>query len=242
MATIKTNAIQQLLKKARFCTLLSYLAMGFLLAVAIFILGEEIKHHVDAIEMWITNLGFWAVLMFMVLFVLMTSLLVPESILSIMAGALFGLRWGITVVVAGSLLAATLQYGISKNVLRKRIERAVASRPSLAAIQRAVGLNQLGLQALLRLTPLNPATISYMLGAVGVRFAGFLLACLAFIPQLLIEVYFGYAAKHAARMSGRSAPEVYVNDLIVFGGLAIAVIVMLIVSSKAHKAVVKAAS
>jgi uncharacterized membrane protein YdjX (TVP38/TMEM64 family) len=235
-------AIGRLLASARFRTALTYLAMGLLLVAAIVLAGDEIEHHIDAIEAWITNLSPWSVLAFVGLFVVATSLLIPDTVLSIMAGALFGLGWGIAAVVVGSLLAAALQYALSQRLLRARIERAVAARPSMAAIQRAVSRNEVRLQALLRLTPLNPAMITYMLGAVGVRFAGFLFACLALVPNLVIEVYFGYAGKHVAGMAGRGTHAAHLHDLTIIGGLAVTIIVMVFVSRTARKGVMQAVS
>lgn len=235
-------AIRQLLTNARIYTLLAYLGAGLFFIVTIFLMGDEIRHHVDAIETWIMNLKPWSGLIFVGFFVLASSLFVPESVLSIMAGALFGFLWGITVVISGNLLAAVVQYGLSQKVLRKRIEQALVSRPSLSAIQEAVRRNELGLQAMLRLTPLNPATISYMLGALGVKFGGFLFACLALVPHLLIEVYFGYTAKHIVRMTARSSHEIYVHDVTIIGGLVVMIFILVFVSRKAHKAVMKAVS
>jgi uncharacterized membrane protein YdjX (TVP38/TMEM64 family) len=143
-------------------------------------------------------------------------------------------------VVAGSLLAAALQFLLSQHLLRTQIQRALAGRPALAAIQRGVSRDTYRLQVLLRLTPLNPATVSYMLGAAGVRFSGFLLACLALIPNLFIEVYFGRVGKHVARMAGRDARTVYLHDLVVIGSLAVCVIVVVLVSRMARKAVLEA--
>jgi uncharacterized membrane protein YdjX (TVP38/TMEM64 family) len=235
-----TTAVRRHLASARFRTGLTYLAMASLLVVAILIAGDEIEHHIDVIEAWIANLRPWSILAFVGLFVVATSLLMPDTVLSIMAGALFGLRWGVMAVIAGSALAAALQYALSQRLLRGHIERALARRPSLTAIQRAVRSNEVRLQALLRLTPLNPATISYVLGAAGARFGGFLLACLALVPNLVIEVYFGYAGKHVARMAGRNTHEVYVHDLSVIGGLAVTIVVMVFVSRMARKAVMDA--
>jgi uncharacterized membrane protein YdjX (TVP38/TMEM64 family) len=93
---------------------------------------------------------------------------------------------------------------------------------------------------LLRLTPLNPATLSYLLGAAGVRFSGFLTACLALTPSLFIEVYFGNVGKHVARMAGHDARTVYLHDLAILGSLAACVIVVVIVSRMARKAVLEA--
>ncbi len=210
--------------------------MGLLLVAAIIFAGKEIGHHIDLIDAWITGLGPWGILAFIGLFVIATSVLMPDSVLSIMAGALFGLAWGTAAIIAGSLLAAALQYALSQGVLRVRIAQVVDKSPSLAAIQRTICHDALRLQALLRLTPLNPATVSYILGAAGVRFFGFMLACLALVPTLFIEVYFGYAGKHMARMAGRNTSALYLHDLIVIGGLVVTVIVMVVVSRMARKA------
>jgi uncharacterized membrane protein YdjX (TVP38/TMEM64 family) len=113
-------------------------------------------------------------------------------------------------------------------------------RPSLAAIQRTVIRDEFRLQVLLRLTPLNPAIISYLLGAAGVRFPGFLMACLALTPNLLIEIYFGHVGKHAAGLAGGDVRTAHLHDLAIIGGLAVCVAVMVFVSRMARKAVMQA--
>jgi len=217
-----------------------YLLVGLLLIVAIVAGGREIGHHINAIESWITKLGPWGVLAFVGLFTLATSFLLPDTVLCIIAGALFGLGWGVGAVLAGSVLAAALQFALSHKLMRARIQRTLAAKPSLAAIQRAVSRDEFRLQILLRLTPLNPATISYLLGAAGVRFSGFLIACLALTPNLAIEVYFGYVGKHAARLAGSNARTAHLHDLAIIGGLAVCVVVMVLVSKMARKAVMQA--
>jgi uncharacterized membrane protein YdjX (TVP38/TMEM64 family) len=216
---------------------LLYAGMGLLLAVVLAVVGRDIGHHIRAIESWIASLGPWGVLAFIVLFVLATTVLFPETVLAIMAGALFGLEVGLVAVVVGGFAAAALQYVLARRVLRARIQRALSGKPSLAAIQRAVTRSEVRLQALLRLTPLNPATLNFAFGAAGVRFSGFLLACFALVPNQLIEVYFGYAGRHVAKMAGRSARAVYLHDVTVVGGLIICTVVMVVVSRMARRAV-----
>lgn len=232
--------VRRLLARAYSRAALPYLAVGLLLIAAIVIAGREIEHHIIAIEEWITALGPWGVLAYIGLFVLTTSLLIPDTVLCIIAGALFGLGWGIATVVAGSVLAGAIQYLLSQKLLRARIQRMLAAKPSLAAIQRAVRRNEFRLQVLLRLTPLNPATINYLLGAASVRFTGFLIACLALTPNLAIEVYFGYAGDQAARLAGNGARTSHLHDLAMIGGLVVCVAVMVFVSRMARKAVMQA--
>lgn len=234
--------IRQLLSHARFGRVLIYVVMGVLLVIAIVFAGEEIERHLAGIEAWISSLGPWSVAAFIVLFVAATSLFLPESVLSIMAGALFGLGWGTAAVVAGTLLASALQYFLSRWLLRARILRFLAGKPSLSALHRSVRSDTFRLQALLRLTPMNPATVSYLLGAAGVRFSGFMVACLALIPTLFIEVYLGYAGTHVARMTSRDTSAAYLHDAAVFGGLTVMVIVAFMMSRMARKALLEAVS
>ena len=63
----------------------------------------------------------------------------------------------------------------------------VASRPAWAAIREVVQRDETQLQLLVRLAPVNSATVAYLPGAFGVRFAGFMLACVGLLPHLLIS-------------------------------------------------------
>lgn len=217
-----------------------FLAGAVVLAAGIFFAGEDLAHHINAVETWIDSLGPTGPLAFVVLLVIATSAFIPESILSIAAGALFGLTQGLLVVLAGNVLAAALQYALGRRLLRRRIEKALSRKPALVAIQRAVRQDELRLQSLLRLTPLNPATVSYMLGAAGVRFTTFLVACMGLLPHLVFEVYFGYAGRHVAHMASRGTSAVYLHDAVVLAGLAVTLLVITILSRRARKAIAQA--
>lgn len=234
-----SSRVRRFLARAYSRSSLPYLAVGLLLIVAMVSGGREIEHHINIIEAWIAQLGPWAVLAYIGVFVLATSVLLPDTVLCIIAGALFGMAWGTLAVLTGSLLAATIQFTLAHNLLRSRIQRALAEKPSLASIQRVVRHEELRLQLLLRVMPLNPATMNYLLGAAGVKFPGFLLTSLAHTPNLLIELYFGYASKHAARLVGARAHTAQLHDLVIFGGLALCLVVMVLVSRIARKALMQ---
>lgn len=231
--------VRRLWNAVGFRAILPYLAAAVLLLLAILALGREVEHHLRILEAWVTGLGPWGVLVFVGLLAVGTSLLLPESVFGVAAGALFGLTWGVAASLAGNLLAAALQYALARRLLKGRIERKLAAQPRLAAIQRAVLRDELHLQVLLRLAPLNPATISYLLGAAGVRFWKYLVACLAFAPHLVLEVYLGNAGNHVARIAAGSKPA-EVHDTILLGGLAMTILVVVLLSSRAYKAVMAA--
>jgi uncharacterized membrane protein YdjX (TVP38/TMEM64 family) len=236
----RSRTLPELLSAARSRRILACGLAGLALLGAIALLGEDLSRHIATIEAWVESLGPLGIAVFVAIYVLATSLLFPESALSVMAGALFGLGKGLAVVIVGSLLAATTQYLLSRHLLRERIQRIVAQRPTFAAIQRAVRSNELRLQLLLRLTPLNPASGSYVLSAAGVRFGGFLAATLGTIPHLLLEVYIGYAGKHLAHIAGRTAEANYLHEAAIIGGLATTVIAIGVISKITHNALSRA--
>jgi len=219
-----------------------YLLLGSALLVLIVMLGISIEHHINGIELWFEKLGNWGMLVFVLLYVVLTTLLLPESVLAMIAGALFGMIWGPAVVIIAALLAAALQYCIARYTLTALIQRTLGARPALALVQRAVLNSQLRLQLLIRLMPVNPSTVSYVLGAAGVRFGGYLLASLALTPHLLLEVWAGYTTRHIARLAGTGSRTADDHDLFLISGLIITAATLIMLSRIARRAFIEAAA
>jgi len=223
-------------------TIVPYVLAAVAVVVAIVVLGREIHEHLRAMENWIAGLGIWGPIAFVALIVVATSLLVPDTALAIAAGALFGFVVGGIVVVVGGLLAAMVQYALARRLLRGAIQRETARRASLRSIVEAVRRREIGIQVLVRLTPLGPAMVSYLMGAAGVRFGGFMLACLVMIPAFLVEVYFGHAGVHVASMAGRIRGGFDLRDGLLLGGLVAVIVVMGLVGRVARRAIQEAAA
>ncbi|QDU65323.1 TVP38/TMEM64 family protein [Engelhardtia mirabilis] len=201
--------------------------------------GSEVSHHLDQLETWIAGLGATGPALFVLLFVVGSTLLVPESVLCLVGGALFGVGEGFAAALTGSLLANTLQYFLARHLLQGPIERLVLARPKAAAIRRALGHDELRLQVLLRLAPLNPALVSYLLGAAGVAIRGFIVACLALIPHLALELWLGAAGVRLARMAGGGSAG-RTRDLLVALGALAAIAAVVVFSRIARRAVQRA--
>jgi len=222
--------------------LVAYAVAGGVLLAGVAFFGGEIGRHIDGVEAWIAGLGPWAPLVFILLYAVLSSVFVPDLLLGIVAGSAFGFTQGLVAVAVGSLGGATLQYVLARRLLKRIIDGFLISRPVLAVILGAVRQQEMKLQLLIRLTPLNRAVTSYALGAIGVGFGRFAVACVALIPSLSLEVYVGYAGKQLARMAGRPEHTVVLHDVMVIAGLAVAVAVMAVVSRTARDAVAAAAA
>ncbi|MBK6306757.1 MAG: TVP38/TMEM64 family protein [Gemmatimonadetes bacterium] len=75
---------------------------------------------------------------FVVGYALATVGFIPGSLLTLSAGAIFGLGWGVALVFMAATLGSTLAFLIARYGARQAIARRVDSNPQFAAVSRAI--------------------------------------------------------------------------------------------------------
>lgn len=219
--------------------LLPPVALIALILLGVLFLGEELAHHLEIIDAWLASLGSKAFVGYLVVFVGCVTLFVPSSLLGFIAGGFFGFWQGVVLVFAGGLFAGLLQYLLARRFVSKTVLDFVRARSALSWVPEAVRRDGLKLQVLLRLTPLNPAAINYLLGAVAVDVRGFMLAMLAALPHTLGEVFLGVAGKHLLLRAGGSPGGMgNLTDLLALVG-AIATVAILVALTRYSAAAVR---
>lgn len=105
---------------------------------------------------------------FVVLYAGLTVMLVPGSVLTIAAGAVFGPIAGTLVSVAGALLGATAAFAIARRTARASLEQVQGER--VARVQERLREHGLVSIVALRLVPLVPFNVlNYVAGASAIR-------------------------------------------------------------------------
>ena len=132
------------------------LGAGAVVLVALAMLGREAGGSVPCFAAWVEGLGFWGPVAFILGYVIATVAFVPGSLLTLSAGAIFGIFKGVAVVFVGATVGATLAFLVSRYVARDAIEHRLAGNARFAAIDRAVGREGLKIVSLLRRSPRNP--------------------------------------------------------------------------------------
>ncbi len=165
---------------------------------------------VSQVEGMLQKLGPWAPIGLGVAYVLATVLLAPASVLTLAAGALFGLGTGFVTVSLASTTGATLAFLIARYLARARVERLIAGRPALKAIDRAIEEGGWRIVALLRLSPAVPFNVqNYFYGLTSIPLRSYILASwIAMMPGTFMYVYLGHITGSAVGgRSGRSPME-----------------------------------
>ena len=211
------------------------------LLAAVIGLGRWLGGEIPQMEARLASLGFWGPVMLAILVALATPMFVPDTLFAVAAGALFGLIEGTVIVVLGALAASCLCFALSRSLLRGRVVAAFRKHERIAAVATAAERQGLKFQLLLRLTPLSPVAVSYALGTTHTRFSTFLVGCLGIIPGIFVEVYFGYAAKHAAKLAGNVSSHSLAHQIATFAGLAVCLVLVVYVTRLARRALAEVA-
>ena len=147
----------------------------------------------------IGDVGAAAPFLYAIVYAVATVLFVPGSVLTIVAGALFGPIIGSLVVFFGASIGASAAFLITRSALRHRIEDRLRTIPVLEALDQAVADDGLMTSILVRLSPLIPFNLlNYALGGTSMRFTHFLLGLFAMLPAIVLYVYLGALASDLA--------------------------------------------
>lgn len=220
----------------RWKTALKLLAALAALAAVLW-LGRLGGGYVPEFREWVEGLGFWGPAAFVLGYAAATVAFLPGSLLTLAAGATFGLAEGLLWATLGAVLGSSASFLIARYAARGWVERKLEGRAKFQAIDRAVGREGWKVVALLRLSPAIPYNLlNYLLGLTRVKFRHYLAASLAMVPGTLLYVYYGKVAGDVVTAAGGGG-EKTVWDWVLLGvGLAATLAVTILITRKARAA------
>jgi len=217
---------------------LARVAIAVAAVAALVVVGRLAGGEIPRFAAWVNGLGVWGPLVFIVGYAVAVVAFVPGSVLTLAAGAIFGLAKGVVYVFVAAVLGSGAAFLVSRHLARRAVDRLIAGNPRFAAVDRAVAVEGRKIVFLLRLSPVFPFTLlNYFLGLTRVRFVDYLLASVGMIPGTLLYVYYGKLAGDVAALAGGSGIERGAGYWSVLGlGLAATIIVTAIVTRTARRA------
>ena len=215
---------------------------GIVAIVALVALGRTFGVYLDRFVTWVDGLGALGPMVFILGYIGATVAFIPGSVLSLAAGAIFGLGEGVVYVMTGATLGASLAFLLARYVAREAVEQRIAGNAKFAAVDRAVGREGLKIVLLLRLSLVFPFNLlNYGLGLTQVRFRDYVLASIGMLPGSFLYTYSGFLVGDVIRLAGGVGPERGPLYYVVVGiGLMAAVGVTLLVTKTARRAITEA--
>jgi uncharacterized membrane protein YdjX (TVP38/TMEM64 family)/rhodanese-related sulfurtransferase len=150
-----------------------------------------------SLDRWLSDLGLWAPIAYVVLFAIGTVLFLPGSLFALAGGALFGPVWGAILNLVGATFGASLAFLIARYLAGDWV-----ARKSGGQLKRLVdGVDKEGWRfvAFVRLVPLFPFNLSnYALGLTRIGFLPYVITsfiCMA--PGAIAFSWLGHAGQGA---------------------------------------------
>ena len=206
--------------------------------LALLFLGRAAGRYIPQFAQWVHALGVWGPIVFIIGYAVAAVAFVPASLLTLAAGAIFGLTAGVVYVFIAATIGSAAAFLVSRYLARGAVERRLARTTKFAAIDRAVGAQGRKIVFLLRLSPVFPFNLlNYGLGLTQVRFTDYVLASVGMLPGTVLYVYYGKLAGDVAVLAGGAAPAKdagYYAVLVL--GLAATIAVTTVVTRTARRA------
>lgn len=199
--------------------LLALLATGLFLLARQFNVQDLLK---NALE-WVRGLGPAGPLLFLVIYVLATVLFLPGSVLTLGAGAVFGVVMGSIIVSVSSTLGAVCAFLAGRYLARGWVEGKIDENPRFKAIDEAVAHEGWKIVGLTRLSPIFPFNLlNYAYGVTKVSLRDYFLASwIGMLPGTVMYVYIGSLAGDIATLgAGGGGPTSIAQWVLRIVGLA----------------------
>ena len=182
---------------------------------------------------WINKLGWFAPILFLLIYSIATILLLPTMVITLAGGALFGPIFGILFNLLGATCGAAFSFLITRHLIYNWFSQRKGKKLSKIISE----ANQKGwmIVAFLRLVPIVPFNlVNYGFGVTRISFRLYLITTFIFlIPAEIFYTYLGYAGMEALLKQ----EAFYRNNAILLFGLIILILgfIKIIISFASNK-------
>ena len=200
------------------------------------LLNPDINRQLQDIMAYIRSLGYWGALLFTLVYVAATVILVPGSILTLGAGAAFGLWKGFLLVSFASTLAASAAFLVGRHLAHDWLWKKIGHAPRMTALKGAIDREGWKIVGLARLSPLFPYTmLNYFFSLTSLRFTHYLLASwIGMLPGTFAYVYLGSLGN-----SDTQGEKSAIEWLLLGIGILTTITVTILISRSAARAMIK---
>ena len=190
----------------------------------------------------VQELGWIGYAVFAVLYVIATVFFFAPTILTLGAGAVYGVFAGTLLVSVSSMLGASAAFLLGRYFARDFVQGKIEGSANFVAVEKAVAKQGWKIVGLTRLSPLFPfSLLNYLYGVTPVSFRGYFFASwIGMLPGTVMYVYLGTAGESLATI-GAEGRERSTGEWALFVlGLLVTVVVTLFVTRLARKALAEA--
>ena len=204
-------------------------------------LSGIIKDAIKKALLWIDDIGPWGPIVFILIYILACVFFISGALLTLGAGAIFGIIKGTILVSIGSVLGATLAFLIGRYIARGWVAKKIDENPNFKAIDEAVANEGWKIVGLVRLSPVFPFVfLNYAFGLTKVSLRDYFFASwIGMLPGTIMYVYIGSIIGNVAALGAGVREKNIAEWALYIIGLVATIVVTIYITRVAQKALKK---
>lgn len=185
---IRNTRVDMSKKTIKFISLVAFIAVAYF-SIRVFHLDRYLDQ--ESLRRWIASYGIWGPVVYIAIYSIAPSLMVPGLALTVAGGVLFGPLWGSLYVLTGATIGASVAFFIARYMGKAWVEGMIEGG-RLKEVYDGVEKQGWRIVAFTRLIPLFPYNLlNYAYGMTNIRFVHYLIATFIFmIPGVVAYVVF----------------------------------------------------
>lgn len=215
------------------------LLIALIAIVLLVTLGKylHLQEHLNTALSWIEGQGTVGMALYVVIYIVACIFFIPASLLTLGAGAIYGVVTGTLLVSLSSTLGATVAFLIGRYLARGKIAKKIDQNARFKAIDEAVAAEGWKMVGLTRLSPIfSFSLLNYAYGLTRVSLREYVLASwIAMIPGTLMYVYMGSLAGDLASLGSDSVAAPSAARWVINGIAFLATVVVTVYVTKIAK-------
>ncbi|PSF34558.1 TVP38/TMEM64 family protein [Aphanothece hegewaldii CCALA 016] len=198
----------------------------------------SIQNGLQGLLEWIDGLGIGGYFAFTFVYIVASILLLSGAILTLGAGAIYGVVKGSLLVIVASNLAAISAFLAGRYLARGWVSKLIDKQPRFKAIDEAVAQEGWKIVGLTRLSPLFPFVfLNYAFGLTQISLKDYILAsCIGMLPGTIMFVYIGSLVGDIATLGTGGREKTSLEWGLYIVGLVATVVVTVYVTKISKKA------
>lgn len=221
----------------RLLALLGFIALTF--APLFYLPG--LRDQLGDLTDWVRDQQALGAVVLAALYIPAAVLLVPGSVITLVAGFALGLGVGTVAMSIGSTLGACAAFWAGRTFARGWVEKQLAANPRFRALDQSVAREGFKIVLLTRLSPAFPYNLlNYAFGLTRVRFRDYLLASwVGMMPGTVLYVYLGTTLGTIADLATGRGEKTLTEKILFVVGLLATVAVTIVITRSARNALKK---
>ncbi|THB74158.1 MAG: TVP38/TMEM64 family protein [Gammaproteobacteria bacterium] len=208
-----------------------------IIAISASFIFLPVEEYIELFVGWANENPLISSVVYMIIYIAACIFFIPGSVITLVAGFIFGLVHGVILVSISSTIGAVLAFVIGRTIARDWVGNMISEQPKFKALDSAIEKKGFLVVLLTRLSPLFPFNfLNYAFGLTGVSLGKYFLASwLGMIPGTILYVYLGSISKNVVDLVQGNVDSGLTGQILLVIGLIATVIVTVVVTRIAKR-------